>query len=205
MNAPPNDNYPIQLMTTFSSRRFLQVWSEITARRSQELIAKWDMRPEYTSIILAGGDCIIGKVAEELGLTYYPNTYYHTDAILYSEANLVPERNENQWWFRGISVAFEHENVYNKRLYEEISHLLILHSELSVVVTYPQRGEAKHLLYYHSIIQGSPRAKELDKEESFLLILGYCGPLEWKGLIYKNEGWKEIATAPSSGIAHPEG
>ena len=40
-------------------------------------------------------------------------------------------------------------------------------------------------------IRGSPRADELDEKENFLLIFGYQEPFRWKGLIYKNAGWKE--------------
>jgi hypothetical protein len=48
--------------------------------------------------------------------------------------------------------------------------------------------------HFHSIIKGSPRANELHENENFLLIFSYCDPLAWRGLVYKNDWWKEIAT-----------
>jgi hypothetical protein len=44
---------------------------------------------------------------DEGGLTHYPTTYYHTDAILCSGNDLVPERKTNEFWFRGVTVAFK--------------------------------------------------------------------------------------------------
>lgn len=121
---------------------------------------------------------------------------YCTDAVLFSEGDLIPERKDGTTWLRGIKVAFEHEHIYNKRLYEEISHLLIIHSDLSVLVSYPDSVVLKnlnHLRYFYELIKSSPRAGEFDADEKFLLIFGCRHPsLKWKGLIYKNAGWEEI-------------
>jgi hypothetical protein len=178
------------------AHEFLRAWREVTAIRRDDLLANWSANlTKYTSIIQKDKGCVIDEVAQKLNLKSY-NEYYSTDAFLYSEEDLVSDVNPGQKWFRGIKVAFEHEHIYNKRLYEEISHLLILHSELSVLVTYPPPGDFRHLEhldYFHSIIQGSPRAEELDENENFLLIFGYRDPLEWKGLVYKNDWWEEIA------------
>ena len=176
------------------AHEFLRAWREVAAHRQVELLANWsDDLPKYTSIILEEKGCVIEKVAEQMGLCCYAE-YYHTDAILYTKADLVPERIPNQWWFRGIKVGFEHEHIYNNCLYEEISHLLILHSELSVIVTYPPPGNFKnleYLQYFHTLIKDSPRAEELDAKENFLLIFGYRDPLVWRGLVYKNDWWEE--------------
>jgi hypothetical protein len=177
------------------AKEFLGAWREVAALRQVELVANWHKRKRFTAIVKDERGCIVEKVAEKIGLTSY-SEYYHTDTIFYDKAaDLVPEIPENQTWVRGIKVAFEHEHSYDNKLYEEISHLLILHSQLSVIVTYPPRGDFRdlpHLQYFHSIIKGSPRANELDGNENFLLIFGYLDPLEWKGLVYKNDWWKEI-------------
>src|SRR5579862_6477736 len=159
-----------------TAHEFLQAWREVTALRQNELLENWHKRRKYTSLIQGEEGCIVEEVGRKLDKLDCYSEYYHTDTIFYAEADLVPERAGNQTWFRGIRVAFEHEHSYDKNLYEEISHLLILHSKLSVLVTYPPGRhymDAPNLEYFRSIIKGSPRGDELDANENFLLILGY--------------------------------
>jgi hypothetical protein len=183
-------------MTNPQAQDFLRAWREVVDPRQDELVANWHKRKIFTAIVKDEKDCIVDKVAEKLGLRCYPE-YYHTDTIFYDKAaDLVPGIPENQTWVRGIKVAFEHEHSYDYRLYEEISHLLILHSQLSVVVTYPPPAnfrDLEHLNYFHELIRDSPRGKELSENENFLLIFGYCDPWAWKGLLFKNDWWEEIA------------
>jgi hypothetical protein len=179
---------------------FFCQWKKVAAFRLDELLTNWSKRKKFTSIVKDEEECIVEKIAENLGLRCY-SEYYHTDTIFFDDDDLVPEKADGQTWVRGLKIAFEHEHSYDNKLYEEISHLLILHAPLSVVVTYPPPGgfaELPHLQYFHKIIDGSPRAKELDANESFLLIFGYPEPAHWRGLIYKSEGWKEIQTVEIS-------
>ncbi|MBC8883343.1 hypothetical protein H9X57_07600 [Flavobacterium piscinae] len=74
----------------------------------------------------------------------YERNYYSLDAILYKEEFLVPNIKTNTFWFREIEVAFEHENNFNKNLFQEVSHLLITNSHLKVLVTYPNQNEKKY-------------------------------------------------------------
>jgi hypothetical protein len=107
---------------------------------------------------------------------------------------LVPESSGGTW-LRGVKIAFEHEHSYYKRLYEEIGHLLIVHSELSVLVTYPPLGKhetLKHMGGFHALVKGSPRRAEHNAKENFLMIFGYENPWGWKGLVYNDDGWKQI-------------
>lgn len=182
-------------MKSPTAHKFLCAWREVASFRQDELVANWYKRKRFTAIVKEEEDCIVEKMADKIGLTCYAE-YYHTDAIFYDKGtDLVPGIPGNQTWVRGIKAAFEHEHSYDNKIYEEISHLLILASLLSVVVTYPPKGDFRdlpHLPCFHSIIKGSPRADELDAKESFLLIFGYLDPLEWRGLVYKNDWWKEI-------------
>jgi hypothetical protein len=183
-------------MKTPQAHEFLRAWRDVAALRENELLANWYNRTPFTAIVKDERGCMVEKVSETIRLSCY-SEYYHTDTIFYDkETDLVPEIPANQTWVRAIKVAFEHEHSYNNKLYEEISHLLILDSLLSVCVTYPPEGDFRdlpHLQYFHSIIRGSPRANELDGHENFLLIFGYRDPLKWRGLVYKNDWWKEIA------------
>jgi hypothetical protein len=107
----------------------------------------------------------------------------------------VPESRKGQFWFRSLEVAFEHENSFNRDVYQEIAHLLILRARLSVLVTYPNTFDEKLMGYFHSFIEPCPHASELDANESFLMILGWSDPLRWDGYAFKKDGWKRLETA----------
>jgi hypothetical protein len=149
-------------------------------------------------MIFNGERALIGEVATALNLNCYPYTYYHTDAILYTDHDIVPRTEDKGHWFRSFTVAFEHEHKWNDNLYQEISHLLVLRARLSVVVTYPTDHEDERLKYFHEIITTSPCADELHTNRSFLLILGYRQPQQWKGLIYQKDGWLPLPDSPES-------
>jgi hypothetical protein len=173
---------------------FFQAWIEAAAARKEELIENWHQRRSYTSIIQKEPKTsIVDKVAGTLNLRCFTE-YYSTDVIFYSNGHEVPGRKPDSTWVRGIEIAFEHEHSYDKNLYQEISHLLILHSKLSVLVTYPASDDLKkieHLDYFHGLIKDSPK-KDVAEQENFLMIFGYKDPFKWRGLVYKDEGWKEI-------------
>ena len=111
---------------------------------------------------------------------------------MYSKEDLVPKINENTFWFKEIKVAFEHENRYDKNLYQEVSHLLITRCDLRVLVSYPPYHKEPISDYLHEIIKGTSFEKEISDNESFLLILGYENKFQWEGFVYKSEKWTEI-------------
>jgi hypothetical protein len=140
---------------------------------------------------------VLDEVGKAMGLNSHSKDYYKVDGILYGTNDLVPKIKDNECWLKSITVAFEHEHIYDMDLFKETAHLLILRSKLSVLVTYPPRGDGANniLQYLRSIIDVCPHAKELDAAENFLLILGYPDPLEWDGLVYSKtevSGWKKI-------------
>ncbi len=161
------------------SRKSLEAWRIAAARRESELLAEWRDNRRYTSIILNNSGCLLDEVAHELRLAAYPRNYYSVDGLLYTEQDKVPGSPESQFWFRTISVAFEHENSFDRDLYQEIAHLLILQAQLSVIVTYSTSYDEKLMKYFHSIIQPCPHAAELHASENFLMILGQRDPLKW--------------------------
>lgn len=174
------------------SKEFLLAWGDAASKRSEALQKNWHNYKKYTSIILNTENCLLDDVAIKMKLYSYPRNYYSVDGILYTEKDIVPEKKENEYWFRSISVAFEHEHVFDKDLFKEIAHLLILRSELSVIVTYPPRGVQPLMEYFHSIINDCSHAGELDLKRNFLFIFGYTDPLEWEGLVYTKTGWQKI-------------
>ena len=85
------------------------------------------------------------------------------------------------------------KTIFNSGLYKEISHLLILNSTLNVLVTYPDESEKTELEFLHRIVSGSRSAARLAKDENLLIILGTEMPYSWRGLVFKEEAWKEIS------------
>lgn len=181
-------------MTT--SKEFLKAWLETVEEPSRLETLKniWSNNKEFTNQIINNDDSVIIEVSKRLQLNCYENNYYSLDAVLYKNDNRVPGINENTYWFREIQIAFEHENYYNKNLYQEVAHLLITRCNLRVLVSYPQYEKETVSDYLHEIISGCSIANEISEKESFLFILGYHyeGKVEWEGWVYKNsnEKWK---------------
>ncbi|HEX4121947.1 MAG TPA: hypothetical protein VH619_15105 [Verrucomicrobiae bacterium] len=180
-------------MNASFAHRFLNEWTFVCERHKEKLLANYYDKKPYTLMVHEDEGCIIEEIAKGMGLLW-AREYYGVDAVFYTDDDLVPERLGGTW-LRGIKIAFEHEHNYYKRLYEEISHLLIVHSELSVLVTYPPLGDhqsLRHIDGFHRLIKGSPRRTEHNAKENFLMIFGYDKPWGWKGLVYKDDGWKQI-------------
>ncbi len=89
-------------------------------------------------------------------------------------------------------MAFEHENNFRSGLYKEVSHLLIVNSDLKVLVTYPNEDTTNEMEYLHTIINGTSIQKDLSDNESFLVILGYETDFEWEAFVYKEDKWNQI-------------
>jgi hypothetical protein len=182
-------SYPKAVIT---AAEFFSAWQSVTTPQSVRLIELWNDRKPYTQMVLNDGSCILREVGAKVGLQCYSRNYYHVDGMLYLEEDFVPGRREGSYWLRGIRVAFEHEHKFNKRLYEEISHLLLIQADLRVVVSYPP-GDGEDLLpYFHSIIAGSSSAEILHDQAGFLMILGHRDPFAWRGLVFTRERWLEI-------------
>ena len=176
-----------------TSQEFYSIWKDVVSINKETLLAKWKLFRAYTYEIINKDHSVIETVAKELGLCCYTTNYYSLDSVLYTKEDVVPHIKENTHWFREIKVAFEHENSFNKNLYQEVSHLLITRCQLRVLVTYPNNNKNHILEYLHEIIKGTSIEKEISDSESFLLILGYETDFEWEGLVYKSNGWFKIS------------
>ena len=176
------------------AKEFFSAWLAVvneTVRKSI-LEKKWKNATAYTNEIINNDNSVIEEIAKRLGLLSYTTNYYSIDTILYSKEDLVPKINENTFWFKEIKVAFEHENKYNKDLYQEVSHLLITRCDLRVLVSYPPYDKEPISDYLHEIIKGTSFEKEISDNESFLLILGYEKEYQWEAFVYKSKKWTEI-------------
>lgn len=169
------------------STHFHEVWRESVKENQELLSGNWRKNPVYTSNIFSQNG-ILDSMAQKLGLLYYPN-YYFIDAVFYEPEDVIKE---NEFWFRDIRIAFEHENNFRSGLYKEVSHLLTTNADLKVLVSYPN-GEINDVLdYLHSIISKSRQAKVISDNKSFLLILGYEEKFCWEGRVYNENGWELI-------------
>ena len=183
-------------MTT--SKDFFQAWLNVVNEPNRLLTLKsnWFNNKEYTNEIITKENSVIEEVGNILDFKIYERNYYSLDAIFYNELNKVPKINSDTYWFKDIEIAFEHENTFNKDLYQEVAHLLITRCNMRVLVTYPNNNEESVLDYLHEIISSCDIAKEISKKENFLIILGYYqdGNCKWKGQVYINtkEKWKPL-------------
>ncbi|KOS07120.1 hypothetical protein AM493_14540 [Flavobacterium akiainvivens] len=179
------------MTSEINSRNFFSVWKKIVGSRKDMLSNDWRKHAVFTSHVKGNDDSIIKEIAGSFGLLYY-NEYYSLDVVLYKEEDLVPDITEGWCWLRNIRIAFEHENNFNRALYQEVSHLLITNCELRVLVTYPNGGIDEMLKYLREIIKGSRQSHDISKSENFLLIFGYEEGFAWEGYIYNTENWIKI-------------
>jgi len=181
-------------MEKVKANSFYVAWIETVTNRKDHLVSIWRNRKEFTNEIRSWDGSVIFEVARKLDLLCYPKDYYSIDAILYKQDDLTPKIKTNNYWFRDIRVAFEHENQFNGGLFQEASHLLIINCDLRVLVSYPNNDneEEAGLKYLHEIITGNRQSKSISDDESFLIIFGYENGFEWNGYIYKQDGWNPI-------------
>lgn len=175
-----------------SALNFYQSWLDTVANRKEHLLSIWRNAKAFTSYIKGDDNCVIEEVANKLNLLCYPRDYYSIDTLLYKQEDLVHKRDEGNYWFRDIRVAFEHENNFKGGLYQEVSHLLLVNADLKVLVTYPNEDTTNELQYLHEIISGNRQSKSISDDESFLIIFGYESGFEWEGFVYKQDNWKQI-------------
>lgn len=179
-------------MERITAFEFYNAWIDCVENRKQHLLENWRSPKEYTVLIKGNENCLLEEVGKKLNLLCYSRDYYSIDSILYKKEDLVPQIKEGTYWFRDIRVAFEHENNFNRALYQEVSHLLIVNADLKVLVSYPNKDAYAELKYLHEIIRGNRQSKAIADNESFLIIFGYENNFIWEGLVYKEEGWKRI-------------
>jgi hypothetical protein len=180
-----------------TSSEFLKAWVETVDANKDILLKEWRHARTFTNLINSNDECILKQVGDKLNLKCYPHDYYFLDSVLYDDSDLVPRIPENNYWFRQVKVAFEHENVFKSGLYKEVSHLLLTNSDLKVMVTYPsyeahEESTLAEMNYLHEIIKGCSTQKDLSDNESFLLIFGSEAGFVWEAFVYKEEDWKRI-------------
>ncbi|MCZ2130777.1 MAG: hypothetical protein LC109_10990 [Bacteroidia bacterium] len=179
-------------MITITSTNFYGAWLDTVKYRKDKMLSIWRNNKEFTSYIKGSDNSVLSEIAQAMNLKCYEKDYYSVDAIFYKETDLTPKINENNYWFRHITIAFEHENNFKGGLYQEVSHLLITNSDLKVLVTYPNEDITNQFDYLHEIVKGCKHSNTISDEENFLIILGYENGFEWEGYIFKQDKWLQL-------------
>jgi len=183
--------------TPQQTAKFFQFWVDACAQRHNILLQDWTNYRAFTSHVLTEPDPIIKAVATSLDLQWYSG-YYHIDAILFRDADRVPDAPAGTTWVRRIRVAFEHENNFDSGLFQEVSHLLITDCDLRVVVSYPNNPDelASQLKYLYSIIADTDRSDQIAETGAFLFIAGRRDitehTIEWSGYVYERTEWRKL-------------
>src|SRR5690606_10428665 len=154
---------------------FLKAWTSECNRQGSELRATWTSRQSLTARMLSESDSVVRKVAARLELESVLE-YYHTDTVLYLPGDRVAVAPVGQTWLHRIRVAVEHEAIFGSKLFEEVSHLMLLDADLRVLITYsPQRDSTlkRHLDILHSVVAASDRQHLFAIEASLLVIVGW--------------------------------
>ena len=180
------------IMEKISAKQFYVAWINAVNSRKKYLLEIQRQNKLFTKAIFNDEDPIVLKVAEALKLECYNQDYYSIDSCFYTQDDLVPNRPQNSYWLRNIRVAFEHENIFNDSLFEEVAHLSIINCDLRVLVTYPYDDGMSQLEKLHEIIKGNRLSNQYSEEESFMIIFGSETDFVWDGYIYKIDSWKKL-------------
>jgi hypothetical protein len=180
-----------------SNKKFFEAWKKIFMDNERKLLDISDYTSLYTDFILKKDDCVINKIAKELGLKTYTE-YYHIDAVLYDESDCLQYKPKHNTWgkrmdfcLKRIRVAFEHENNL-KTAYQEIIHLLTTNADIKILVTYAEKEDIKkHAEDFCKIIEGIKNI-----EPKILVIFGCYinekNKYEWFSFELKENGQNEI-------------
>jgi len=186
-----NTSEPAKMAYEITASNFFNLWKEILLTRKKLALKYWRHPTEFTSFVMSGENCVISEIASRLGLYYYAN-YYSIDAIFYADEDRTLGVVQNITSVQNIKIAFEHENVWDWKLYNEVAHLLITHSDLKVLVSYPNDNYETVFNYLSDIIKQNRHSKAISDNENFLLILGSEADFEWSGYIYKFGKWRQL-------------
>lgn len=175
------------------AEKFYIAWCSKVELRQQELLNTWSNSKAYTKAIIHSDDSILMDVSKALGLKCYNADYYYIDAVFFQSEDLVADY-PKAYYLTDIRIAFEHENVFNSGLFQEVCHLLQINCDLKVLVAYPPNevDEKAELDYLHKIISKSRSKNSLSENKSFLVIMGHNDLSKWKGWIYQSMKWEQI-------------
>ncbi|RZK45138.1 MAG: hypothetical protein EOO61_01075 [Hymenobacter sp.] len=179
-------------MDIITSAAFFEAWFSTVEARKDHMLGIWRQPRPFTAYVKGNEQSIMQEVATKLGLLCYHRDYYSIDTVLYKAEDLVPGIPQGSFWFKDIRVAFEHENNFNRNLYQELAHLLITDCDLRVLVAYPDSSIASILDYLHQIVSSNRKATVYSQEESILLVFGFEAGFRWEGRVYKSEGWQKL-------------
>lgn len=175
-----------------TATNFFKLWLEVVLLNKASLEKIWRNHREFTKLIKGNENSIVSQIGKKFNLLTYEQDYYSTDCLFYNKEDRLPNI-PNQYWFRDIQIAFEHENTFRSGIYQEICHLLITNARLKVLVTYPVNTPTKDLSDLYDIIKVTRHSEELVKNESLLLIFGYENGFSWEGFAYDGTPqWKAL-------------
>lgn len=171
-----------------SAELFLEKWAQYYDKKLATFESCWSNATEYTKEI----ELLCKDIAKDLALELCPE-YYSTDMIFCKEDDVIYFG--NTYVVTNPEIVFEHENEPNKFI-AEVSHHIILRSNLYVVVGYGNSGTKEYLKKVIDLINKSTSANEFKEKQNFLLILGdeyeKYSPSYWKGLVYDGDEWKTL-------------
>lgn len=180
-------------MKVITAKEFYSAWIKSTKSQEKTMLKKWRNNSEFTKLIKGTDNSIVSNVAKEINLDVYEQDYYSIDSVFYVQEDLLEKPFRGKYWFKRLRIAFEHENTFNRGIFEEIVHLLILKCDLRVLVIYPDDTPWDQLKEIKEIIQSVDQNHEILNNQAFLVICGYYNNFEWQGFAYNGKDeWEQL-------------
>ncbi len=186
--------------TQITVYEFFDVWCTVIEKNHQGRLLKpmeyWYNRPNKTAFI---ENEIYPALADSFNFKYSA-PYYFIDSVFYRHDNSgstdkVPNTPENVTYLRKIRIGLEHENVFDYKLYQELSHLLLVNCDIKVVVSYPNNYSIHEVFEELSNTISNHDSLNV-MNESILLILGKReidgDEIFWEGYTNKGGKWESF-------------
>lgn len=178
-------------MTRITPEQFKDAYLRAVSASEEEILARWDGKPDYTSLIRK---TVLPAIAPHLNVQVYAADYYTLDCIYYAERdtdNFPP----NLTYAKCICIALEHENEIEGSAVE-MNKLQLFNVPLKVLITYPRHGSdrAAYLERYTKILRGADIFGDFATHRRQLVIFGEKQEttVNWCFYVYEAAGFQGI-------------
>ena len=178
-------------MTRIAPREFKEAFLKVIHSAGPEIVALWNSRPAYTTLILKD---VFPKIAEELGISVWTSNYYYLDSIFYAERD-SDHFGPNATYAKCISIAVEHEHIIDGTAVE-MNKLQLFNSPLKVLITYAydESQRRDYLNRYTKILRGADIFDDFATLRRQLVVFGSLSEqvVTWHFYAYEPTGFQIV-------------
>jgi len=178
-------------MTRITPEKFKEAFLKAVQSVNSEIIALWNSRPAYTTLMLKD---LLPKVAVELDILVWTSNYYYLDSIFYAERD-NDHFGPSATYAKCISIAIEHEHIIDGTAVE-MNKLQLFNSPLKVLITYAYNESQReyYLDRYTKILRGADIFGDFATLRRQLVVFGSLSEqiVTWHFYAYEPAGFQVV-------------